>query len=369
MKVLHLASGNLYGGIETFLVTLAKLQSTDEGLENLFCLGYRARLSHELLALGMTVGFAEGARLRRPWSFSRTGSTARAFAESHAPDLVLAHGAWAYTAVGNRLHRYRPVVLFQHGPWGHGVLELLVRAQRPVGVLANSQFTASTLASFSPARVCPCPVLPSRPARARTEVRAALGNTGEPVVIQTSRLEPWKGHRLLLDALSTLDQPWQLWIAGGQPRAIEVRVRKELEQLARERGVTDRVRFLGERDDLGDFLGAADVFCQPNVAREPFGITVLEAMSVGLPIVATDLGATADPIDLEIGRRVSAAPAALAAALGELLRNPDLRASLAKAARLRFEAFHSPTAAVRQLSTELTSFTRRSEAGGRLTWA
>jgi glycosyltransferase involved in cell wall biosynthesis len=236
-------------------------------------------------------------------------------------------------------------------------------------VLANSQFTASTFASFSPARVCPCPVLPSRPARARTEVRAALGNTGEPVVIQTSRLEPWKGHRLLLDALSTLDQPWQLWIAGGQPRAIEVRVRKELEQLARERGVTDRVRFLGERDDLGDFLGAADVFCQPNVAREPFGITVLEAMSVGLPIVATDLGATADPIDPEIGRRVSAAPAALAAALGELLRNPDLRASLAKAARLRFEAFHSPTAAVRQLSTELTSFTRRSEAGGRLTWA
>src|SRR5690348_12723473 len=103
MKVLHLASGNLYGGIETFLVTLAKLQGAVEGLENVFLLGYQGRLSEELLALGMTVGFAEGARLRRPWSLRRTGAMTRVFAENHAPDIILAHGTWAYAALGNRL--------------------------------------------------------------------------------------------------------------------------------------------------------------------------------------------------------------------------------------------------------------------------
>ena len=104
------------------------------------------------------------------------------------------------------------------------------------------------------------------------------------MILQTSRLEPWKGQRLLVEALGRIKHlPWSLGspedrlVLGGR---FPARARK----VARELGIGERITFLGERTDISDLLAAADVFCQPNIEREPYGITVVEAMNAGLPI-------------------------------------------------------------------------------------
>ena len=84
------------------------------------------------------------------------------------------------------------------------------------------------------------------------------------VVVQVSRLEDWKGHRVLLAGLSQLrDVPnWTCWIAGGAQLGSERRYLDELKNAVRRNGIADRVRFLGERDDVpGALWPCATVVC------------------------------------------------------------------------------------------------------------
>jgi len=359
MKVLHLANGNMFGGIETFLVTLARLQYRFGGLENHFLLSHRGRLATELEGAGVPCQFIEGVRLRHPWTVLRARGQCRALVRQLRPDVVVAHGLWTYVAFGQGLPPAPPLVFFQHGPAISDALHRLARRRPPAGVIANSSYTASTTGSVFPnvpVEVCRYPLDPAPPRRSRELVRAELSVGDDPVIVQTSRLEPWKGQRLLLEALARIGElPWRLWLAGGHARAAEAQFRGELEGFARRNGLDARVTFLGERTDIGDLLAAADIFCQPNIEREPYGITVVEAMSAGLPIVATSLGATADKVGPEIGRCVDPDPGALSGALRELLIDGEKRRRLGSAARKHFNDNFSPAAALRDLSAALAA--------------
>ena len=131
--------------------------------------------------------------------------------------------------------------------------------------------------------------------------RASTNPAETDVVIVTAcRLETWKGHRLLLEgALGRLQETCSRagrpgWPAGSRGRTNR-RTSSELGAGARfGGGIEDRVRFLGERDDVPRLLAAADVYCQPNVAPESFGIAFVEALYAGLPAVSTRLGGAAE---------------------------------------------------------------------------
>ena len=60
--------------------------------------------------------------------------------------------------------------------------------------------------------------------------------------------------------------------------------------LVARKGLAERVRFLGERADVPDLLGAADIHCQPNSSPEPFGLAFVEALHAALPVVTSDAG-------------------------------------------------------------------------------
>jgi glycosyltransferase involved in cell wall biosynthesis len=157
---------------------------------------------------------------------------------------------------------------------------------------------------------------------------------------------------------------------GGQARPFEQTLRRNLEKSATAHRISDRVRFLGERRDVGDILYAADIYCQPNTAREGFGIGLVEAMSRGLPIVATDLGATADPVGPEIGLRVGVEPDQLAAALAALIEDRARRESLGSAAHARYVAHFSPEAALEEFATALQENAQvKSSSEGASRWA
>lgn len=170
---------------------------------------------------------------------------------------------------------------------------------------------------------------------------------GTPLVGVVARLEPEKGHRTLLDA-------WQL-VLKRVPEARLLIVgagsrREELEQHARSLGLlgddchgdrcvgTRRARpgakiiFTGRRDDVPAVTAALDVAVLPSY-REAQGLVILEAMALGRPVVATNVGGIPEMIDHErTGLLVPPAdPGALAAAISRLLTNHPFADTIARA--------------------------------------
>ena len=84
--------------------------------------------------------------------------------------------------------------------------------------------------------------------------------------------------------------------------------------------MVERVRFLGQRSDIPDVLGAADIHCQPNVDPEPFGVAFVEALHAGLPVVTTAIGAAPEVVDATCGVLVPKDAGALAGAAFERKR-------------------------------------------------
>ncbi|SDV03879.1 Glycosyltransferase involved in cell wall bisynthesis [Microlunatus sagamiharensis] len=162
-------------------------------------------------------------------------------------------------------------------------------------------------------------------------------------IVSVGRLVPRKGYATIVEAL--VDLPGvELVIAGGHATdGVEVE-RLRLEALAAELGVADRVQFAGQ---VGHFLMPA-LLCTADVVvcspwYEPFGLVPLEAMACGVPVVASAVGGMLDSVaDGETGLLVPPQdPAALAAALGGLLADPQRRAAYGRAGVVRARSLYS----------------------------
>lgn len=156
-------------------------------------------------------------------------------------------------------------------------------------------------------------------------------------ILTVSRLTPRKGIRFLIRAMKSLkerNEKLELWIAGDGEE------RPTLEALAKECGVSDKVKFFGAvpHGELGRYYGLADVFCLPSL-NEGMSNTVLEALAAGLPIVATVTGGTEELVrDGENGLFVAQqSPDDLAEKLSTLLADPGLRERMGSASRIRAE--------------------------------
>jgi len=156
---------------------------------------------------------------------------------------------------------------------------------------------------------------------------------GPRVVISVGRLVYYKGFEYLIRAMSQVEG--KLVIIGDGP------LRGSLEALAASLSLTGKVIFAGEiqNQDVVPYYHAADIFALASVARsEAFGIVQIEAMAAGLPVVNTGLDSGVPFVSLhgETGLTVPPEdPAALAAAMNQLLDDSDLRQSFSGAARLR----------------------------------
>jgi glycosyltransferase involved in cell wall biosynthesis len=231
-------------------------------------------------------------------------------------------------------------------------------------VVCNSRFTAGTLGHLYPgvaSTVIYAPVvLPSAEmgAEERRRIRGSLETPESAVVvIQASRSEAWKGHELLLDALSRLrDAPgWMWWQVGGAQRPAEESFLASLRRAAVTAGIADRIRWLGQRTDVPDLLRAADICCQPNFEPEPFGVAFVEALAAGLPVVTARLGGATEIVDESCGVLVPPRDAtALATVLRQLISDSGRRRQLAAAGPARALALCDPTTQCRMLATVLT---------------
>lgn len=171
--------------------------------------------------------------------------------------------------------------------------------------------------------------LVARP-RDPVDVRRDLGvDDNAPLVVLVGRLHPQKDIGSLLEASVVLRRRYAdliVVVAGDGPQ------RASLGQQATRLGLGTSVRFLGARDDAADLMVAADVVVMCSV-WESYGFVVAEALRLGRPLVATAVGPVPDlVIDGVTGRLVPPSdPAALAAAIGDLLDAPERAAQLGSA--------------------------------------
>ncbi len=367
LRVLHVHSGNMLGGVETLLQTLATHRDLAPELDQHFGLAFEGAFSTSLAASGAPTWQLGAVRTSRPWTVRRGRRALRSLIAELEPAVVVCHAPWAQAIFGPtaRAAGVR-LVFWQHGAVnGKHWLERWARRTRPDLAIANSEFTAATTQVLFP-DVTPMllhyPVAPRSAVRGRADVRRALGAAPEAtVVIQVSRMEPWKGQRLLIEAGARLaDVPhWECWQVGGAQRPEEERYLDGLRTLAGRLGVAERIRFLGHRSDVPDLLAAADVFSQPNAGPEPFGITFIEALYAGLPIVATRMGGAEEIVTPSCGVLVSPGDVeGLATALRELIGDPEQRSALARAAPARAAELCDPATQMARLQDAIITMAR-----------
>ena len=169
------------------------------------------------------------------------------------------------------------------------------------------------------------------------------------LVIMTcvARLEPVKNHAMLFEAARILKQRgerFRLRLVG------EGTLWRDYECLCRRLGIDDRVEFLGYRDDLPALLSETDIAVLTSI-KEGLPRAALEAMAMGVPVVATRVTGTREAVRHgETGLLVELGDVAgLAAALALLIGHPDLRARMGCQARRVAEEQFSETDVVRSL--------------------
>lgn len=167
---------------------------------------------------------------------------------------------------------------------------------------------------------------------APTGLKRSLGfSEGDPVLIVIGRLEPQKGHQVLLNALVAIRRefPRVRLVSVG-----EGSLRAELEKLVNALGLRESVRFAGYQSNVPDWLRLSDVAVLPSF-YEGLPIVAIESLAAGKPMVATAVDGTPEVIvDGKTGLTVPPGdPQRLADAICRLLRDPALRQSLGRAGR------------------------------------
>jgi glycosyltransferase involved in cell wall biosynthesis len=178
--------------------------------------------------------------------------------------------------------------------------------------------------------------------------RKELGLPPEDLIVGTvGRLVPVKGHAWLLKSVPRVlaEVPQACFALIGEGPLAE-----HLRQLAEELAISRRVMFLGARQDVPECLAALDLFVLPSL-NEGMGLALVEAMAMGLPVVATRVGGIPDVVrEGETGLLVPPGDEkALALAMLSLLRDPDRRRAYGEAAKRRVDERFDAASTVREV--------------------
>ncbi len=167
-----------------------------------------------------------------------------------------------------------------------------------------------------------------------------------PVILMPGRFEPWKGQHVLIEAAPAIFQQVpsaHIVFLGATVKARgRERYADKLNQRAEELGIAAQIHFSGHVDPILPLMRAASVIVHCSIQPEPFGLTVLEGMSVGTPVVAAAAGGpleTAGDPPVAILHTPGDAESLSEAVLKPLI-DPNLVADLAHRGPQRARAFH-----------------------------
>ena len=262
------------------------------------------------------------------------------------------HGSNVWAAVVGRLAGVPVIVATEHS-WsyeGHPIRRFLDRdliGRFSSAFVAISRRDAARMVSVERVRPAKIRVIPNGlPASFAPEpgegarVREDVGIPPDALVVgSVAVLRREKALDVLIRSFARLassrDDAWLLIVGDGERRA-------SLETEARGAGVDDRVVFAGRRSDVARFYDALDIMVLSSL-REGTPLSALEAMACGCPLIATEVGGLPDLID--DGTSGLLIPPADEDALSEMLAalaaDPELRARIGEAGRVRVRSRHS----------------------------
>jgi glycosyltransferase involved in cell wall biosynthesis len=270
MRIVHVVCTEAFAGVERHISRLAAAQAAS-GHSVVVVGGHPSAMTADLDEPGV-----------RHVGGSTVSAAARALVRLRDTDVVNVHMTAAEVAAALALPaRQVPVVSTRHFAKTRGSSVLSrwpakAAARRVRAQIAVSQFVSRHIEGPSTVIHAGVPALPDIVPAARRR----------PVVLMAQRLEREKATDLALRAFASsglAGEGWTLDVAGGGA------MRPALEKLAHELGVGRAVRFLGHRGDIDRLMNESAVLLA-SAPDEPYGLSVVEAMAHGLPVIATASG-------------------------------------------------------------------------------
>ena len=354
MRALFVTSALRRGGAERQWRTLLPALR-DSGMRiELLTLQGRGEFFDEIAACGVPARCAE---LRSRYDIVRI---ARALRLDERPDVVVAQGVDAVVVAALlSLRTGSRLVAVEHGgnslsrrPHRRFLTRLASRKVDRLVVVSPSQLTAlGQLGYTNDAVVIKNGVEPIKPARGRADVRSAMDVAPDAFVVSfVGGLRPPKRPQAFVAALAARA------VSGLGVHGLVVGdgpLRPAVE--AEARAAAGRVHVLGERRDVDDLLAASDAACLVS-DTEALPMAILEAMSAGLPVIASNVGGIPDAVvDGETGILVARGDdEALVAALAALASDRARASALGAAGRARYERLFSAGRMVREYAALLT---------------
>ncbi len=350
MRVLHISCDARVGGVESFLITLARNKAIDPTSSHDFAFTVEGPAIDAIRLAGAHVHCLGTASYKQPGALRLARRRLNEACRQNKYDVAVYHNdPTLVAAFADVLFRrkVKTVRYFHNETNSRSRIERLVR-HIYTRFLYLSVFNSRFLLQCMPdanGRVVYYPV--DRQIvltdEKRNEIRERFATSSQdPLVVQVCRMMERKGHPRLLRALAALKSlRWTCWIVGGPQTEKQIPYFETVRRLARELGIDDRVRFLGTRSDVPELLAAADIFCHPNTyPPEPFGIAFVEALQAGLPVVTSAMGGALEIVSEQCGFLVPPEDdIALTGALQRLLTQDSLRRQMSECARERGEAF------------------------------
>jgi glycosyltransferase involved in cell wall biosynthesis len=352
VNITHFVESLDRGGLERMVLELVKYQHRQGHRCQVVCLYSSGSLAHELDELGIAVKVCGKRRGLDLPALAR----ARRMVRSHATEVLHTHNAVAhYQAVlatcGLPMRR---VINTRHG------MGVNHRARRREWLYRRALARTDTVATVCEAARSDAirrGIIPSAKACVVPNgIRVEMFETASPSTHgQVARLLNLPEQTRIIGTVGRLN--WtkdQLGLIRAFKRVHEQHadtalvligdgeLRASLQQSAIDEGVSDCVHFLGDRNDVREWLQGLDLFVLSSLS-EGYSMALLEASAVALPIIATDVGGNGEIVRNGITGSLVAAgnPAALADAMLALLRNPRHALGLGHAARAWVERYGS----------------------------
>lgn len=364
IRVLYLYENLNIGGAEQLLVTTLKYLDRGKFMPLVYCIGKKGRLADEIEKNGIPVKL-----LNKKSTFYNIGIVLDLIKilKTEKPDVL--HANLFYPSYFGRIAafvaRVPVVIVTEHGThsnfkkWYHYFIDFTLSIIT-TKIIAVSCAVKEYLLKYSHIRASKISVVYNAVDFERFDcvydtdkgvIRRKLNFPDSDFLIgAVSNLAPWKGQHILLEAFNDVRKAFpaaSLYIIGRDNNGFKLR----LEKFALENNFLEKVHFLGERRDVPQILRALDVFVLPSLS-EGLGISLLEAMYLGLPAIASGTEGVLEIIeDNKDGLLFPPGDhKALAEKLIEVFKDRERAESLGASAREKIKKNFSPKGYIEKLS-------------------
>lgn len=365
IKVLYVLPAGERGGAEVVFLNI--VENLNRSLFEPFVIALKdGPFISELQDKGLTPIVLKTNRIRSVKNFFEITKFIRNFIESQQIDVVHCNGTLAQIYGGFAAGRMGARCIYHL----HDSVEWSWNAQGLVHLLAQSSFAVGRFFSGKRNRMQFIAVSKyvaekfqqTWSSRKNIQVihnsivvsNAATTANDNPVVTWIGRLQRWKGAHIFIKAAETIRKNHpevEFKVVGGTLFGIEPEYEKELHDLAKSLNLGSSLKFFGHQSSVESFIQSADIVVHSSVRPEPFGLVILEAMSAGRPVIASNEGGPLEIVDDGVTGLLIRPndPQELANAVIKLLQDKTLRTSLGQAARERVQTVFNPSKMIHAL--------------------